>query len=138
MIAVIHHMPHACCLLMTHPHHKDCLRWQGQTPGELRLLRRNSQRTYSGGEDRLGLWGHAAGIIEGARIASGGIYVAKITIRTRRYVPSPGWAQQRFPWIAGSELSANNTGEGCLYPKNEHWEAFNSEGAWSSKVFGVV
>jgi hypothetical protein len=45
---------------------------------------------------------------------------------------------RRLPWVVGSGLSASSTGEDWLYPKSLHRHAFNSKGAWLSKVFGIV
>ena len=61
MIATIHHTGLARDFSMTDPHREDCLRWQGQTPGKLQGLRRDSRGTQLGGEDYSGLQGQTAG-----------------------------------------------------------------------------
>ena len=60
------------------PRHEDWLGWQGQTPGKLQGLRRDSRRTQLGCEDCTGLRGQTAGTRGGARIACEGINVAKV------------------------------------------------------------
>lgn len=80
MIATTHHILPAWDSSTTAPHREDCLRWQGQTPGKQRLLAGNFQGTQLGGEDCPGLWALTAGTTVGAKIASGGICVAKITL----------------------------------------------------------
>ena len=42
------------------------------------------------------------------------------------------------PWVTGADLSANNTGDGCLNPSPLDRDAFNSKGAWFSTLFGVA
>ena len=43
MLVTIHHMRLAGDLSMTDLHREDWLRWQGQTPGKLQGLKRDSQ-----------------------------------------------------------------------------------------------
>jgi hypothetical protein len=52
--------------------------------------------------------------------------------------PGDATRRQRLPWVVGSDLSVNITGEGWLYPKSLQKDAFNSKGAWLSRVLGIL
>ena len=88
MIATIHHMGFGLDFSMTDPHREDWLRWQGQTPGKLQGLRLESRGTQLGGEDYSGLQVQTAGTRGRARIACGGICMAKIVIPGSGFMPS--------------------------------------------------